>query len=77
MSVGAYEANPLMRKASGNTGAMLAVKAVSTAATVFFAERAWKKNKKGAVILMLAVNSAMAAVTVRNFKNGRSVQALR
>jgi hypothetical protein len=73
MGAGAYEANPLMRKASGNTGAMLAAKAASTAATVFFAERAWKKNKKGAVILMLAVNGAMAAVNVRNFKNARSV----
>jgi hypothetical protein len=77
MSAGAYEANPLMRKASGNTGAMLAVKAASTAATVFFTERAWKKNKKGAVILMLAVNGAMAAVTVRNFKNERSLSAVR
>lgn len=77
LSAGANEANPLMRKASGNTGAMLAVKAASTAATVFFAERAWKKNKKGAVILMLAVNGAMAAVTVRNFKNGRSAPAVR
>jgi hypothetical protein len=74
---GAYEANPLMRKASGNTSAMLAVKAASTAATVFFAERAWKKNKKGAVILMLAVNGAMAAVTVRNFKNERSSSPVR
>jgi hypothetical protein len=77
MTAGANEANPLMRKASGNTGAMLAVKAASTAATVFFAERAWKKNKKGAVIMMLAVNGAMAAVTVRNFKNGRSVSVVR
>jgi hypothetical protein len=74
---GAYEANPLMRKASGNTRAMLAVKVASTAATVFFAERAWKKNKKGAVILMLAVNGAMAAVTVRNFKNERSSSPVR
>jgi len=77
LSAGAHESNPLMRKASGNTGAMLAVKVVSTAATVFFAERAWKKNKKGAVILMLAVNGVMAAVSVRNFQNGRAASAVR
>jgi len=77
LSAGAHESNPLMRKASGNTGAMLAVKVVSTAATVFFAERAWKKNKKGAVILMLAVNGAMAAVSVRNYQNGRAASTVR
>ena len=77
LSAGAHESNPLMRKASGNTGAMLAVKMVSTAATVFFAERAWKKNKKGAVILMLAVNGAMAAVSVRNYQNGRAASTVR
>lgn len=71
VNAGAYEGNPLMRKAAGNSGAMLAVKAASTAATIFFAERAWKKNRKGAVILMAAINGAMAAVSVRNFRNAQ------
>jgi hypothetical protein len=75
MATGAYEANPVLRKA--NTGAMVAVKVASTAAAVFFAERAWKKNKKGAVILMAAINGAMAAVSVRNFRNARSGSAAR
>lgn len=71
MGAGAYEANPLMRKAAGNAGTMIAAKAAATAATVFFAERAWKKNKKGAVILMAAINGAMAAVSIRNLRNAR------
>jgi hypothetical protein len=71
LAAGAHEGNPIMRKAAGNAGATLAVKAVSTAATIFFAERAWKKNRKGAVILMVAINGAMAAVSARNFRNAQ------
>lgn len=71
LAAGAHEANPLMRKPAGSSGATLAVKAASTAATIFFAERAWKKNRKGAVILMVAINGAMAAVSARNFRNAQ------
>lgn len=71
VSLGAREANPLMKKASGNSGVMLAVKAASTAGAIYFAERAWKKNKKGAVILMAVVNGATAAIVARNLRNAR------
>lgn len=67
----AYEANPLMRNASKNAGAMLAVKALSTAGTIYFAERAWKKNRKGAVVLMAVINGVTAALTARNLRNAR------
>ena len=68
---GATEANPVMRAASGNSGTMLAVKAASTAASIFFTERAWKKNRKGAVILMAIANGVTAAVVANNVKNAR------
>ena len=68
---GAYEANPLMKQAAKNSPAMFAAKAVSTAAAIYFAERAWKKNKKGAVILMAAINGGMAAIVGRNLRNAR------
>ena len=71
IGAGAFEANPLMRKAAGNSGTMLAVKAASTAAAIYFTERAWKKNKKGAVILMAAINGTMAAIVARNVRNAR------
>ncbi len=70
MSAGAREANPVMRSAGGS-GAMLAVKALSTAGTIYFAERAWKKNRKGAVVLMAAINGATAAIAMRNVRNAR------
>jgi hypothetical protein len=69
VGAGAHEANPLMKKAAGNAGTMLAVKAISTATTVFFAERAWKKNRKGAMVLMALINGVTAAVTVRNMQH--------
>lgn len=67
----AYEANPIMRNASKHAGAMLAVKALSTAGTIYFAERAWKKNRTGAVVLVALINGVTAAVTARNIRNAR------
>jgi hypothetical protein len=66
---GSHEANPVM--SSGSLGTMLAVKAVGGAATVYFAERAWKKNRVGAIVLMTAVNGATAAIAAHNARNAR------
>ena len=71
VGMGAHEANPLMKKAARSSGTMLAVKALSTAGTIYFTERAWKKNRKGAVILMAIVNGTMAAISARNFRNAQ------
>jgi hypothetical protein len=67
----AYEANPIVRSTSKHAGAMLAVKALSTAGTIYFAERAWKKNRAGAVVLVAVINGLTAAVTARNLRNAR------
>ena len=69
IAAGAHEANPLMGRASASTGTMLAMKALSTAATVFFAERAWKKSRKGTIVLMAVLNGVTAAVTARNMRH--------
>jgi hypothetical protein len=66
---GAQERNPLMR--GGSVGTMIAVKAASGAATIFFAERMWKKNRVGAVLVMAALNGASAAIVARNQRNAR------
>lgn len=71
IGAGAHEANPVVRGAAGHSSAMLAVKALSTAGTIYFAERAWKKNRKGAVVLMAAINGATAAIAMRNVRNAR------
>jgi hypothetical protein len=68
---GAREANPALRSISRNAGAMIAAKALSSAATIYFAERAWKKNRKGAIVLMAAINGMTAAITARNLRNAR------
>ena len=68
---GAAEVNPIVKKAVGNQAAMIAVKAMSTAGSTYFAERAWKKNRKGAVVLMAIVNGVTAAVVARNLNNAR------
>lgn len=68
---GGSEINPVMKKASGNHAAMIAAKALSAAGSVYFTERAWKKNRKGAVVLMAVVNGVTAAVVARNLRNAR------
>ena len=65
----AQEVNPLMKEAAGSSGAMLAAKALSTVGAIYFAEKMWKKNPKGAMILMTVINGATAAIAVRNMKN--------
>jgi len=71
LNAGGTELNPVMRKSAGNSGAMMAVKALSTAGSIFFTERAWKKNRKGAVILMAVMNGVTAAVVANNLKQAR------
>lgn len=71
MAAGANEVNPIVNNASGSPAAMLAVKAMSTAGSIFFAERAWKKNPKAAVVLMAVVNGVTAAIVARNVRNAR------
>jgi hypothetical protein len=68
VSRGADEANPLMKPVAGKSMASVAVKAAATAGSIFFIERAWKQNRKGAVILMTALNVATAAVVAHNTK---------
>ena len=71
LAAGATEVNPALRASAGSTGAMLAVKALSAAGSIYFTERAWKKNRKGAVVLMALVNGVTAAVAVHNLRNAR------
>lgn len=68
---GGSEINPLMEKAAGQHASMIAAKAISTATSIYFAERAWKKNRKGAVVLMAVINGVTAAVVANNLKNSR------
>ena len=68
---GGSDLNPVVQGAAGNAAAMLAVKAAATAGTNYFAERAWKKHRRGAVILMVIVNGVTAAVVANNLQKVR------
>jgi hypothetical protein len=68
---GAREANPVMKPVATNQAASIAVKAAATAGIIYFTERAWKQNRKGAVILLTAINVATAAVVAHNTQVAR------
>jgi hypothetical protein len=68
---GGVEANPLMRPVAGRNMASIVVKAAATAGSIYFTERAWKQNRKGAVILMTVINVATAAVVAHNTQVAR------
>jgi hypothetical protein len=68
---GARERNPIAASFAGNDAKMLGFKAATTATTIFFVERMWKRNRVGAVVLLAAVNGATAAVAMHNARNAR------
>ena len=68
---GGTELNPVMQPVAGNLTAMLAVKGVSSAAAIWCAEKAFKRNRKAAVVLMAVLNGVTAAVVANNVKNAR------
>jgi hypothetical protein len=67
MGSGATEANPVMR--SSGQARTIAIKAAAGASTIFFTERAWRKNRAGAIVLIAALNGVTAAVVARNAHN--------
>lgn len=73
IQAGAREANPAAAAFAGSAGSMLGLKAATTASTIFFAERMWKKNKVGAVVMMVAINGATAAVSMHNMRNAKKL----
>jgi Domain of unknown function (DUF5658) len=75
IKAGAREANPAAAAFATSKGSMLGLKAVTTASTIFFAERAWRKNKVAAVVMMVAINGGMAAVAMNNMRNARALAA--
>lgn len=55
-----------MQGVAGNKAAFWAVKAGTTAASIWLAERMWKRNRVGAIVTMVAVNGMMASVAAPN-----------
>jgi hypothetical protein len=74
MQAGARERNPMAAAVGGNTGSLVGLKAATTASTIFFAERLWRKNRIAAVVMLVAINSATAAVSMHNMRNAKRLQ---
>jgi hypothetical protein len=75
MKAGASEGNPIAAPFVGNPGSMIALKVMSTASTIYFAERMWKKNRVKAVLVLAAINGATAAISMHNMRNVRAASA--
>ena len=67
IKAGAHEGNPLVGNAAGHPIAMWSIKAASTAATIYYAERLWRRHRRGqAITLLAATNAIMGAVAAHN-----------
>jgi hypothetical protein len=64
---GATEANPLVGGLASQPAAFWTVKALSTATSIYFAEKLWREHKRGqAIMTMVVANAVMGAVAARN-----------
>jgi hypothetical protein len=71
LRAGAKESNPGAAPFARNAGSMIGLKAATTASTIFFAERLWRTNRAGAVVMMMAIDAASAAVSIHNMRNAK------
>jgi hypothetical protein len=75
LQAGGREQNPVMAPFAKNTGAMIAIKAATTAATIIAVEKMWKKNRVGAIAMAVVANGAVAAVAAYNTRVIRAQRA--
>jgi hypothetical protein len=71
LNAGGSESNPLVRRIVGSPAGVVAVKAGSSAAVIYAAEKMWKHNRTAAIVMMVGINSAYAAVVAHNYAAGR------
>src|SRR5262249_47271026 len=75
ISLGAHEANPIMKPLAGNQGVMMAVKASVAAGSIFAAERMWRGgNKSGAIVSMVIANAVTGFVVAHNYRVANQLQ---
>ena len=74
VSKGGTEANPIMAGLVDNKAAFIGVKAAVAATTIFAARKISKRSKTGAIVMLVAVNSAYAFVVSHNYRVARSLQ---
>ena len=67
---GYVEANPVMVGPAAHPAAFVAVKAASTAGTIFLARRIAGRHRVAGIVLMAALDGAYAVIAGRNFVVG-------
>jgi hypothetical protein len=72
LKAGAKERNPISAPFAANPAALISLKLLSTASTMYFTERMWKTNRVAAVVVLAAINGATAAVSMHNVRNVRA-----
>jgi hypothetical protein len=73
-AAGGREINPLITATGGSTPALVITKTATTAGVVFAAERLRRSHPKGAVVLMVCANAALAAVVAHNYAVSRGAR---
>lgn len=68
LAAGAVEANPVMAPFARSPLALAVVKAGVTGATILATEQIWKRNRKAAVLTMIALNATYGAIAARNYR---------
>jgi hypothetical protein len=64
LNAGHREANPLLK--SGNRPLMICAKIATASASIYLAEKLWKRDRKAAVLSMVITNVAMSMVIANN-----------
>ena len=68
---GGREGNPIVGGVVGSPVAVAVLKGGATAGIILLSEKVWKRKRVGAVVTMVALNSAYAMVVSRNYSNAR------
>lgn len=62
------ESNPIMQGTVSQPAAFMAIKAVSAAVPMIIAERMWRTNRVGAIVVMALANGVASAVAANNLR---------
>jgi len=64
----AREGNPIIASLGGSTAGMIALKASAAVSMYYMSEQLWKKNRKAAVLTMIALNVGYGVVVAHNYR---------
>jgi hypothetical protein len=64
----ARETNPIIASLGGSTAGMIALKASAAVSMYYMSEQLWKKNRKAAILTMIALNVGYGVVVANNYR---------